>query len=463
MDVGRLVLAGFGLIVTCVVAFVLGAAMALVVPPSYLGTLAGARHPGQPGALGTPSSRATSLPFRATSLPFRVRSSRLARYAAIGQGPLATEVARQILLVMGSEVSYQHGHRASRSRTRSDTLLVVAVDGPEHRLEILSIPPATRCSIPGHGSKPIEDALALGGPRLALQAVSDLIRMPIDHWILLRVGGLVQLIDALGGVDFDVPEPMRYTDHAAGLHIDLERGYQHLDGNEAQKLIRFRHDVMGDIGRVGRQQLFMRAVANKVLSPAGLAMLPRWVHVFGKVVETDMGVRQIAQLAGWARTLAPTRIEMAMLSGTSGPHGVWTVNPGQAGRDAAALFGAPRPPVKGLPAARRLATHVVVLNGTRRVGLAGEAARRLRAAGWTIWQVGDADRFDYQTTRVEAETDDAAEAGAIGRVLGVSASVRSAWKQPRPPRSIDLADVDYVVIVGQDFLDALRARTLARR
>ncbi len=457
MDVGRVVLAVFGLIVTCVVAFVLGATMALVVPPRYLETLAGARHSGVPGALGAPSGRATSLPFQA-------RSSRpAARFSSAWQGAATAAVPRQVLLVLGSDVSYKHGRPAPHSPARSDTLLAVAVDGPGHRLEILSIPRATLCSIPGHGSMRIDAALALGGPRLTLQAVSDLIQVPIDHWILLRPDGLAKLVDALGGVDLDVPEPMRYTDHAASLHIDLERGYQHLDGEQAQELVSFRHDAMGDIGRVGRQQLFLRAVAASFLSKAGPATLPRWLRVFGEVVETDLSDRQIAQLAAWARTLAATRIQMAVLPGRTGPHGAWQVNPGQAGRVTAALFGAPRPPVKGLPAARRLATHVVVLNGTRRVGLASEAARRLRAAGWTIWQVGDADRFDYQTTEVEAETDDAAEAGAIGRVLGVAPSIQSAWRQPRRPGSIDLAEVDYVVIVGQDFLAALRARTLTRR
>ncbi|MBU6430427.1 MAG: LytR C-terminal domain-containing protein, partial [Cyanobacteria bacterium REEB65] len=110
-------------------------------------------------------------------------------------------------------------------------------------------------------------------------------------------------------------------------------------------------------------------------------------------------------------------------------------------------------PSKAL-SATRLKTNIAVLNGTPREGLAEEAASLLRAAGWTVWQVGDADRKSYLATEILTRSSQAGQAPILGQVLKVSALDFPVWSQPRQPGI--QAPVDYVVILGQDFKAALR-------
>lgn len=147
-----------------------------------------------------------------------------------------------------------------------------------------------------------------------------------------------------------------------------------------------------------------------------------------------------------------------------GPWGTWQFRAGRASRLADRLLGReiqkPRSPRvvvdRGPSAAERIATNVVVLNGTDRQGLASEAAEMLRAAGWTVWDVGDASRLTYQKSEVLMLKGKPGLAIAIGSALELSPSVLPASEAPPEP-GVDASHVDDIVILGQDFLEALRA------
>jgi len=78
----------------------------------------------------------------------------------------------------------------------------------------------------------------------------------------------------LGGVDIYVEKRLQYADRAAGLYIDIPKGLQHMDGETALKFVRFRHDALGDIGRIKRQQQFMNALLQKIFDQAISAKMP---------------------------------------------------------------------------------------------------------------------------------------------------------------------------------------------
>ncbi|MFP5501194.1 MAG: LCP family protein, partial [Candidatus Sericytochromatia bacterium] len=134
----------------------------------------------------------------------------------------------QNILLLGADYSYAEGHRMNQGPVRSDTLIVAGLDPAHNRVSLISIPRDTRVLIRGHYDK-INSALALGGPKLASQVVSNLLGVPIHHWAQVNTRGLERLVDVVGGVRLYVEKDMRYVDRTAGLRIEIPRGWQQLD------------------------------------------------------------------------------------------------------------------------------------------------------------------------------------------------------------------------------------------
>lgn len=131
-------------------------------------------------------------------------------------------------------------------------------------------PRDTRVRLPGFGVAKINAANVVGGPALTAQVVSQLLGgIPIDRYVRLNTEALEALIDAVGGVEVYVPEPMHYVDRTQQLFITLQPGWHRLNGKQAHHFARFRHDQLGlgDIGRVQRQQELLRALSRELLSP----------------------------------------------------------------------------------------------------------------------------------------------------------------------------------------------------
>ena len=178
---------------------------------------------------------------------------------------------------------------------RSDTLMLATLDPEKNQASLLSIPRDTRVKIKGHGFDKINAAYAYGGRKLTQDTVEDLLNTHIDHYIIINVHGFTKIIDALGGIDIDVEKRMYYEDpwdDDGGLYIDLQPGMQHMDGKTAVTYVRYR-DEEGDIGRIKRQQKFMKAVMDKLVSPTIIPKLPSIVSAVSDSVETDMSISEI--------------------------------------------------------------------------------------------------------------------------------------------------------------------------
>ena len=182
---------------------------------------------------------------------------------------------------------------------RSDTLMVTAVDVDQKKAALLSIPRDTRVAIDGHGFDKINHAYAYGGHKLTQQTVEHLLDVPIDHYIVIDIKSFERIIDAIGGVDINVEKRMHYEDpwdDDGGLVIDLYPGEQHMDGKKAIQYVRYR-DGEGDIGRIGRQQKFMKATLSKLISPEMLLHLPKLVEEISSALKTDMSVAELLDFA----------------------------------------------------------------------------------------------------------------------------------------------------------------------
>ena len=148
---------------------------------------------------------------------------------------------------------------------RTDAIILLSFDPANNKVSVLSIPRDTKVILPGHKDpEKINAAYAYGGAVMAKQTVANLLRVPIHYYALANWQGFIDIVNLIGGVDIYVDKDMYYEDPYADLVIDIKHGYQHMDGVTAGKYVRFRKDELGDIGRVQRQQKFLKAAAEQI-------------------------------------------------------------------------------------------------------------------------------------------------------------------------------------------------------
>jgi len=153
-----------------------------------------------------------------------------------------------------------HGHR-------SDSVMLLHIPANGGPAVLVSFPRDSYVPIPGYGSNKLNAAFSLGGPRLLAETVQNATGLRINHYMGIGFGGLVNVVNAVGGVTMCFKQPLR--DPAAGLH--LKKGCQTLDGAQALGFVRTRHQFASqDLQREQNQRVFIRALLSKVTSPATL-------------------------------------------------------------------------------------------------------------------------------------------------------------------------------------------------
>lgn len=202
----------------------------------------------------------------------------------------------------------------------SDTNILLAVDAANDYIYGVSIPRDTKASINGKNRK-INFAYNSGGMKLLSETISHQLGIPVDYTVLVDLRGFEALVDAIGGVDFYIPVNMNYDDPYQNLSIHFSKGMRHLNGAEALKVVRFRHNNDGtgygseDIGRMQTQQDFLKAVAKQTLTPGNLLKIDSFVKIFQKYVETDLSLGNLAWLGAEAVGMGAEAVDFSTLPG----------------------------------------------------------------------------------------------------------------------------------------------------
>ena len=152
----------------------------------------------------------------------------------------------------------------------------------------------------------------------------------INHYIMVHDLAVSKIVDAIGGVPIYVEKNMFYNDYSGNLHVNLTKGLNILDGQNAVGYLRFRKDGLGDIGRTQRQQFFLKAFLEKLQNPKSLKSLPEILEAVTAYVKTDMSFYEISQMASVAKNIDSDRIEFATLPGAPNKHGYisyWILDP----------------------------------------------------------------------------------------------------------------------------------------
>lgn len=224
------------------------------------------------------------------------------------------------VLVMGIDNS-GHPHQtnftpAQAMSGNSDTMLLVRLIPSTHQINILSIPRDTLVEMPGVGIDKVNDANVVGGAKLATQTVSHLLGdVQIDRYVRLDTEGFIKLVDALGGVEVNIPKEMHYVDKTQDLKINFLPGKQQLNGKHLQEYVRFRHDELGDIGRVQRQQEALKAILQVALRPSTIGQVPELMTLVKENVDSDLSVQEMFGIAQFLTKTDRKHINQVMLPG----------------------------------------------------------------------------------------------------------------------------------------------------
>ena len=185
----------------------------------------------------------------------------------------------------------------------SDTNMLMRFDAVNKTVDVVSLP---RDTLMSNGHK-LNSSYNNGGTEKLRSNIEDMLGVPVDFYVSVDLKGFITLIDQIDGVDFDVPEDMDYDDPYQDLHIHFKKGLQHLNGQQAMEVVRFRHnnDNTGyggqqDLGRIGTQQAFLKTVAQKLMK---LENVPAMAETFLKYVKTDLTLGNLIWLANQALSM----------------------------------------------------------------------------------------------------------------------------------------------------------------
>ncbi len=339
--------------------------------------------------------------------------------------------------VVRSKVCNEQGFCAPANSLdgRSDTVLLIHIEPKLGKVHTVSIPRDSRVEIPGYGKHKINEANISGGALLAVQTVSQLFNaLPINRYVRLNTLGVVDIINSLGGVRVNVKKAIHYSDDSQHLYINFPQGSQTLSGLQAQQYLRFRHDELGDIGRVQRQQEVLRALIDQALQPQTLLRLPRILEVLQQDVDTNLSLGDLLVVAQVAVKLDRKRdLQQVMLPGRFSAPGEYSSSfwipfreklPGLA---ANYLGWGERAAAK--PVDRAHQAYIIVQNATASPLNTSKLKRYLRELGFRHFDLIQPYPVAIWHTQVIAQQGDVPLAEAVQQTLGLGEVIRDSTGQ----------------------------------
>jgi len=225
---------------------------------------------------------------------------------------------RFIILMAGTDLKI--------GSNRTDTIMLSFFDLTKKRISILSLPRDTLVKIPGFGLRKLNAAYSLGslyhknGEKLLLKVIKNFLGIVPDYYLIIDLKGFVELIDVLGGVEITIKRRMKYEDKAGGLKIDLYPGKQLLNGEKAMEYVRYRDKKEADLGRIKRQQKFLKAIIKKFTHSSSYLKIPELLSTAFKHLKTNMSFSTGLMIANELKNIGKFKIEFETLKGHTRSH-----------------------------------------------------------------------------------------------------------------------------------------------
>ena len=218
------------------------------------------------------------------------------------------EEGQYLILLVGVD---KNGNDDNTDFTRTDTIMLVSADTKTGNMELLSIPRDSRVKIRDKFDK-VNHAHAFGGIELTMQTLRQFLGLDIDYYVQVNYQALINIVDALGGVDYDVPEGIN-------IHkgkVKIQPGQNHLDGNEVMWYLRTRNIYNnGDIGRVNTQQAFVKAMVDEMVKKSKDMNLMTFISNYIKYVKTNLPMSAMLDLAGHINSFSSDKMSTHTVPG----------------------------------------------------------------------------------------------------------------------------------------------------
>lgn len=234
-----------------------------------------------------------------------------------------------------------------KEEARTDTIMVVHFDSKNERIYITSIPRDTKvvwtqeqrdqARLLGRSyqyESKITDMSSLGGIEnlryFTIRSVEEMLDVKVDNYVVVNTSVIREIVDKLGGIEVNVPRVMQYDDYYQDLHIDLQPGLQLLNGQQAEGLLRWRHNnsyseqyTEGDLGRIETQQLFIKAFSDKVFNDVSVGKIIDVVTAVYSNIKTDVSFQEMLDYINYLPYLSAKNIVLETLPGESRLEEVW--------------------------------------------------------------------------------------------------------------------------------------------
>lgn len=231
--------------------------------------------------------------------------------------------------------------------SRTDVIFVVNINTETDAIKVIAVPRDTKVAWTEyqqnkmaelgkgyHEYSKITEMSAYGGldnlRYFTVNTLEDIMGIRIDHYAIINIDAFRKIVDAVGGVEVDVPRRMKYTDNYQDLHIDLQPGLQVLNGQQAEGLVRWRHNedyseqyAEGDVGRIETQQIFLKALADKVINKSTPADLLKIATAVYSDLKTDIKLSEVKDYLKYISQFKVENITFATLPGKAVRQDKW--------------------------------------------------------------------------------------------------------------------------------------------
>ncbi|MDF2596825.1 MAG: cell envelope-related transcriptional attenuator [Clostridia bacterium] len=354
-------------------------------------------------------------------------------------------------------------------QTRTDVIFVVNFNSKTNKVKLVSIPRDTKVDWTDaqrnklqeykgstvYTSK-INEMTAYGGMEnirdFTIDEIENMIGSKVDNYIIVNLDAFRKIVDAIDGVEVDVPQRMQYTDNAQGLYIDLSPGLQVLDGDKAEQLVRYRQYLNGDVDRIQVQQLFLKAFAQKVMSPQMLPKIPQIVPIIFSSIKTDVSLTEVSKYYPFLQSFNMNYLSFNTIPGEGRYEGgVSYFFPDRIALDTlieevffdTQVAGSSETGTEGEDTEAGQAVvdtdvTIEVLNATGTKGIAGEVKDELEKSGYKVDRIANYTEEDLLTTKIYAKD------------TKLAAQFKSYFKEASIQVSSSI-NYDIQIIVGKDY------------
>ena len=220
----------------------------------------------------------------------------------------------------------------------SDTIIVCSYNPRTQKASMLSIPRDTFTGSNASSARPshkINSLYSIGEtPEKTLEAVNEITGLNIEKYVLVDTKALVELVDLIGGIEFNVPIDMKYDDYSQDLHIDLKEGLQKLNGEKVEQVVRFRHNNDGstypyeygieDYGRMRTQRDVIKTIAKQTIQFKNVKEIGNILDLVEKYVKTNIKFSELKDYIPYAVNINMDTIQTEQLPGESKIlNGIW--------------------------------------------------------------------------------------------------------------------------------------------